>query len=186
MNRTLPSIAPALLLSLSEPTAAHRLDEYLQATVISVEKDRVEASLRLTPGVAVAATVLAAVDADSDGEISAAEQRAYAEQVLQDLSLSVDGNALPLHLSAVEFPATAEIKAGLGEIQIQWRADVPAGAANRRLVFENHHQSEIAAYLVNCLVPQDRNIRVVAQHRNEQQSFYQLNYVQSSRSAPGR
>ena len=91
MNRTLPIVAPALLVLLSGPTAAHRLDEYLQATVISLEKDRVEASLRLTPGVAVSATVLAAVDANSDGAINDGEQRAYAQRVLHDLSLTVDG-----------------------------------------------------------------------------------------------
>ena len=56
------------------PLAAHRLDEYLQATVISLEKDRVEASLRLTPGVAVSAAVLAAVDDNSDGTIIDGEQ----------------------------------------------------------------------------------------------------------------
>lgn len=57
---------------------------------------------------------------------------------------------------------------------IEFSADVPRGPANRRLVFENHHHSEIAAYLVNCLVPEEQTIRVLAQHRNEQQSFYRL------------
>lgn len=180
MNRTPPIIAPALLLLLSGPIAAHRLDEYLQATVISVEQDRVKASLRLTPGVAVSATVLAAVDANSDGELSEGERQAYAERVLHDLSLTVDGNVLPLHLATVEFPPIADIKAGVGEVHIKFSADVPRGATDRRLVFENHHQSEIAAYLVNCLVPEDPTIRVVAQHRNEQQSLYELNYIQSS------
>lgn len=178
MNRTLLIIAPAILLSLVRPASAHRLDEYLQATVISIEEDRVEALLRLTPGVAVSAVVLAGVDTNSDGEISDDEQRTYAERVLHDLSLTVDGDGLPLQLSSVKFPLAADIKAGLGNIQIRFSAAVPHGAANRRLVFENHHQSEIAAYLVNCLVPEDRNIRVVAQHRNEQQSFYQLDYTQ--------
>jgi hypothetical protein len=32
---------------------------------------------------------------------------------------------------------------------------------------------------VNCLVPQDRDIQVIAQNRNENQSFYQLDYVQA-------
>jgi hypothetical protein len=180
MNWTLPIIAPALLVLLSGPAAAHRLDEYLQATVISLENDRVAATLRLTPGVAVSATVLAAVDANSDGTITAGEQRAFAEHVLHDLSLTVDGKALPLHLATVEFPPTADIKAGLGEIHIEFSADVPRGATTRRLVFENHHHSEIAAYLVNCLIPEDQNIRVLAQHRNEQQSFYRLDYLQSA------
>ena len=180
MNRTLPIIVPALFVLLSGPAAAHRLDEYLQATVISLKKDRVEASLRLTPGVAVSATVLAAVDANSDGTITDGEQRAYARHLLHDLSLTVDGKVLPLHLATVKFPPAADIEAGLGEIHIEFSADVPRGPANRRLVFENRHRTEIAAYLVNCLVPEDRDIRVLAQHRNEQQSLYRLDYLQSA------
>jgi hypothetical protein len=31
---------------------------------------------------------------------------------------------------------------------------------------------------VNCLVPEDSTIRIVAQHRNYEQSVYQLDYVQ--------
>jgi hypothetical protein len=178
MNRKLLVIASLILLSVGRTATAHRLDEYLQATVISIEADRVEALLRLTPGVAVSTVVLAGVDSDADGDIVESEQRTYAERVLRDLSLTVDGDALPLQLSSMTFPATADIKAGLGEIQINFSAAVPRGGANRRLVFENHHHSKISAYLVNCLAPQDRNIRVVAQHRNEQQSFYQLDYTQ--------
>jgi hypothetical protein len=71
------------------------------------------------------------------------------------------------------------MKAGLGEIRIEFSADLPFGGANRRIVFENHHQSRIAAYQVNCLVPRDPNIRIIAQHRNYLQSLYQLEYVQA-------
>ena len=45
--------AGVLLLSYGAPASAHRLDEYLQATTIALEKNRVHAELRLTPGVAV-------------------------------------------------------------------------------------------------------------------------------------
>jgi len=179
MNSKLLLVAPAILLSLGRPAAAHRLDEYLQATILSVEQGRIEAVMRLAPGVAVSPDVLAGIDTNADGAISDAEQRTYAERVLHDLSLTVDGDALPLQLSSVNVPPVAALKDGLGEIQIKFSAALPRGGANRRLVFENSHRRGIAAYLVNCLVPEDRNIRVVAQHRNEQQSFYQLDYIQS-------
>jgi hypothetical protein len=57
-------------------------------------------------------------------------------------------------------------------------ADLPPGGVNRRLVFENHHWSKVAVYLVNSLVPRDNNIQIVAQRRNESQSFYQLDFIQ--------
>jgi len=36
-----------------QPAGAHTLDEYLEATIISVENDRVQIQIRVTPGVAV-------------------------------------------------------------------------------------------------------------------------------------
>jgi hypothetical protein len=171
--------ACAILLAIGTPVSAHRLDEYLQATTISVEHGNIHAQMRLTPGVAVLPTVLAAIDTNGDGVLSAAEQRAYADRVLRDLSLTVDGDRLPLRLISWKFPKVTEMKEGLGEIQLEFNADVPHSGRNRRLVFENHHQSRIAVYLVNCLVPRDPDIQVTAQRRNYQQSHYELDYVQA-------
>jgi len=169
----------AIILLFGASAYAHRLDEYLQATIISVEKGRVQAEMRLVPGVAVSAFVVNGIDANRDGVISRMEQQAYAEQVLRDLSLSIDGYILKPRLTSVQFPGVEEMKEGLGEIHIVFSADLPRGGPNRRLAFENHHQRSIAAYLVNCLVPRDRDIRVVAQNRNQLQSFYQLDYLQA-------
>jgi len=170
-------LAAATLVFLSS-AAAHRLDEYLQATTISLERDRVQAELRLTPGVAVLPFVLGAIDTDGDGAISAHEQRAYADRVLSDLSLALNGARLRLHLIQVTFPTTEAFKEGLGEIRLDFAAPLPMDTSERKLIFDNHHQEPIAAYLVNCLVPQDPKIRVTAQNRNYNQSHYQLNYVQ--------
>ncbi|HXU40062.1 MAG TPA: hypothetical protein VN937_27150 [Blastocatellia bacterium] len=177
--------AAAMLLMAGTPASAHRLDEYLQATTISVERDRVQAQVRLTPGVAVFPMVLANIDTDADGIISEAEQRAYAARVLGDMSLTIDGDRLQLRLVSLKFAKIEEMKEGGGEIQLEFDADVSSGGPNRRLIFENHHENRIAAYLVNCLVPRDPDIRITAQDRNYQQSFYQLNYVQAGvRSGP--
>lgn len=171
--------AAAIFLLFGTLVSAHRLDEYLQATILSVEKDRVQGSMRLIPGVAVSSTVLANIDKNSDGVITDAEGQAYALRVLRDLSLSVDGSPLTPRLISVEFPQIGQIKEGLGEIRIEFSADLPRGGVNRKLIFESHHESKIAAYLMNCLVPRDRDIRVVAQNRNENQSLYELDYVQA-------
>jgi hypothetical protein len=169
----------AILMLAGTAGSAHRLDEYLQATTISVEKDRVQAQIRLTPGVAVFAIVLASIDTDADGVISEAEQQAYAQRVLRDLSLTIDGERARLRLMSTKFPRTEEMKEGRGEIQLEFDADVPYSGPNRRLIFENHHQNGIAAYLVNCLVPRDPDIRVIGQNRNYEQSFYRLDYAQA-------
>jgi hypothetical protein len=156
---------------------AHRLDEYLQATMLTVEKDRVVTSMRLIPGVAVAPAVLASIDTNGDGVISSQEQQAYALRVLGDVALSVDGERLNLKLASVSFPEAGEMKEGLGEIQMEFAAQLPAGGGQRKLVFENHHQRRISAYLVNCLVPRDKNVQIGSQVRNYDQSFYQVDYI---------
>jgi hypothetical protein len=177
MNRRVVAAA-AIVLLLQVHASAHRLDEYLQAAIISVAKDRVQVSLRLVPGVAVFSRVLSSIDTNGDGVISESEKARYVERLFADLTLSVDGEALRPRLASVAFPEVREMQEGLGQIQIEFIADLPPGGPNRKLVLQNRHQSAIAAYLVNCLVPQDPDIRIVAQHRNEFQSFYQLDYVQ--------
>ena len=55
-------LALAVFLTLRVPGFAHRLDEYLQATMLSVGKDHMNAFMRLVPGVAVSSRVLAEID----------------------------------------------------------------------------------------------------------------------------
>ncbi len=177
--------AGAILLSAGTPGFAHRLDEYLQATMLLVEKGSVGAEIRLTPGVAVFPAVLANIDTDANGLISEVERNAYAERVLRDLSLTIDGDPVRLRLVSAKFAKSEEMKEGVGAIQLEFRADLNPGGPNRRLVFKNHHQSGMAAYLVNAQVPRDPDIRLAAQNRNEDQSVYQLDYVQAGvRSGP--
>src|SRR5436853_2415376 len=177
--------AGAILLWFGTTASAHRVDEYLQATAISLEKDRVEVQVRLAPGVAVFPIVLAGIDTDADSVISEAERQAYADRVLGDLLLTVDGNRLQLRIVSSEFARIEEMKEGMGEIRLEFTADIPRGGANRRLVFENRHQSAIAAYLVNCLIPRDPDIQITAQDRDYRQSYYRLDYVQADvRTSP--
>ena len=168
-----------IVLSLGGVASAHRLDEYLQATILSVEKDHVQASMRLIPGVAVASVVIASIDSNGDGVLSDAEQRAYAERVLSDLVMTADGDRLNLKLVSAEFPGVEQMREGLGEIHIAFMAELPRGGGNRRLILENRHQIRDAAYLVNAVVPSDRDISIVSQTRNQDQSIYQLDYVEA-------
>ncbi len=170
-------IAAVALLLIPAATIAHRLDEYLQATIFSIETDQIQGSMRLVPGVAVASAIISSIDADHDGLFSDAEEHAYAQSVLRDLVLSADGEKLKLKLVSVEFPAIEQIEQGIGEIHINFSADLAANDTSRHLVFENHHQPAMSVYLVNTLVPNDKNIRITAQSRNENQSSYQLDFA---------
>ncbi len=115
-----------MLVSLGAPASAHRLDEYLQATTISLEPHRVQMQIRLTPGVAVFPLVMAAIDTNGDGVIATSEQRAYAGRVLGDLSLAVDGERLTLQLISTNFPTTDEMREGRGTFRSTSQPASPA------------------------------------------------------------
>jgi hypothetical protein len=176
--KKLSLVAIALLALLPLRALAHRLDEYLQATIFSITPHRIDASIRLVPGVAVAPAVIASIDTNGDGVLSPTEQRAYAQRVLNDLLLSLDDRPLALHLNSVSFPSIGQMKQGVGEIQLTFTAEMLGNGAHHSLTFENHHQPAISAYLVNSLVPQDDNIQIAQQSRNENQSVYQLEFAQ--------
>lgn len=169
----------ALVLTVASPAFAHRVDEYLQATTISVEKERVALQVRLAPGIEVFPEVLALIDADRDGAVAEAELRGYAERLAKELTLSVDGTRLPLRLVSSRMEALEALKDGRGTIELAFEAAVPRRGGDRRLVFENHHQRATAEYLVNGLVPRDPDIRLGAQQRSFDQSVYRLDYVQA-------
>ena len=178
-------LAAALLLLTAPPASAHRLDEYLQGTLISLGNNHVDAQITLTPGVAVFPFILAGIDTDGDGALSPIERHAYAERILNDLTLAIDGRRLKPRLRSFEFPAIEDMMEGRGEIRIEFGADLPRGAQTRKLTFENRHQERIAAYQVNCLVPRDPAIRVLAQKRNYTQSLYELDFTQAGAPATG-
>ena len=175
----------AVILAFGATSAyAHRLDEYLQGAIVSVEKKRVERELTLTPGLAIFPALLPQIDADGDGILSAAEQRAYALRVVHDLSLTLDGHPLIPRLLMFQFPSIEEMKEGLGEIRLVFDAELPPGGVSRRLVIENHHLSRMSVYQVNCPVPRDPQIRILGQERNYSQPSYELDFTQA-RAASG-
>jgi hypothetical protein len=178
MKRLLMTLT--LLSLVAMPALAHRLDEYLQATIFSIEPGNIHATMRLVPGVVVAPGVIASIDSDHDGVLSADEQHRYAECVLADLELKEDGRNLPLHLSSVIFPSVDQMKMGIGEIELAFSADLPIIGGKHQLSFQNHHQSGISVYLVNSLMPRDKNLQLEAQSRNQNQSFYRVILAETS------
>ncbi|WP_158261419.1 MULTISPECIES: HupE/UreJ family protein [Pirellulaceae] len=169
-------ILPLLL----RPAFAHQIDEYLQATIVTVESNRIGLQIRLTPGVEVAPKLLGDIDVDHDGTISSQEQHAYAEQVRRDLSLMVDGSPKALRLLEVSFPDAQELTSGMHDIGLTFFANFSAGSGTRRMNLENRHRTEMAVYLVNCLKPSDSSIHIIAQKRNYSQSSYQLDFDSDS------
>jgi hypothetical protein len=167
-------IAPlAFMLCTAGRAEAHRLDEYLQQTILELQPDRVLVHVSLTPGVDVAAAVLATIDTNHDNVISRTEQSAYAESVRRDLSLSIDKTPLPLRIVEMRFPTTDALTSGLAAIALKLEAAPPGGLRSGVLRFESQHETTGSVYLVNALLPRASSVHVGAQTRDRNQSTYQ-------------
>ncbi len=180
------SVAFLLTVPLCLPLAAHRLDEYLQATLISVTPDHVTLEVNLTPGVEVFERVAAPIDTNHDGQLSAREQDDYARRVMGDVALAVDGRPSELALIESRFPSLEDMRAGVGTIQLKLRAPAAAvtGAGGHQLIFRNRHQNAASVYLMNALVPLGR-IEILGQHRDNLQTEIRIDYRQRPVSGGG-
>ena len=172
------AVAAAAVFLLANPgqSSAHRLDEYLQATRVSLARDRVTLEIDLTPGANIAPAINALLDRDGDKAISPAEAEAYARVVLSDLVLKLDDRSVAVTLTRAEVPSLDEMRNGLGTIQVRAFGDVEAAAGRRYLHFRNNHYPEAGVYLVNALLPDEDDVDVVDQTRDSRQREVVVEY----------
>jgi hypothetical protein len=161
-----------LALGLIGGTSAHRLDEYLQATLIGVTRDGTDLEIQLTPGVAMLPVLMAVIDQDRDGRISPEEERVYVGRVAREVDLRVDGIPAQLLLMESKFPTIEAMREGLGTIRMKLRT----ARSGHELRFENRHLPQISAYLVNCLAGPSDGLVVGPQVRDEAQRSIEFDY----------
>jgi hypothetical protein len=176
MTRMLPCVV-MLVLALSDRPAAHQLDEFLQAARIGFARDRIVLEIDLTPGASIAGEIVAALDGDGNGVVQPLEARAYGQAVVGDFDLSFDGQPVHLTLEAIEVPALAEMRRGVGTMQLTVTGAIGgARAGTRHVRFTNRHHPATSVYLANALVSADRDVQVVAQRRDHRQQQIDVEY----------
>jgi len=177
-GKTTTALALAVVLLLGGSRAsAHRLDEYLQAARLKIDPAHVEFQLDLTPGVAVADSVIADIDRDRDGVLSADERHAYVEQVMRAISLDVDG--LPLRVRSVgsTFPDVQAFRRGEGTIELRGDVSLPPLAEGaHQLSYRNANRPDVSVYLANALVPESDRVAVHVQRRDTDQRELTIDY----------
>jgi len=167
-----------VFLAVASPAAAHRVDEYLQATRIAVGMDRIDVEVDLTPGMTMASDVARRVDTNGDGRVSGAEAERYGREILESLSLTLDGRRLPIVFVAVHVPELADMTLGTGTIKLRAAAGIsPRGSGHHQLDYANMHRSESSVFLVNALVPADARIQITNQRRDTAQHRLTLEYT---------
>jgi len=170
-------VVALLTLAMPARTAAHQLDEYLQAARIAFARDRIVLELDLTPGANIAGEIVSALDSDGDGIVQPLEARAYGRAVVGDCELIFDGQPVDLMLETVEVPAVADMRRGVGTMQLTVSGALAgAHAGTRHLLFTNRHHPATSVYLANALVSADRDVQVVAQRRDHRQQQIDVEY----------
>jgi hypothetical protein len=179
LTTTLRRLAVLLVLLLVPSVVfAHRLDEYLQATLVAIEPRNIRLHINLTPGEAVAEQILALIDRNRDGTISPNEAAAYAAWLKSDLILRLDRRTLALTLTTSAFPAPAELRTGWGIIQMEFSATPgPLAAGAHRLALENQHLTTVSVYLINAAQPRSGTLQIISQQRNNNQSAGEIEFT---------
>jgi len=163
--------------------SAHRRDEYLQASRIGLRPDAVSIELDLTPGIEVAASIVALIDRDRDGQLSAEEERMYAADVVRALEIKVDEDPLQVRMVSSAFPDASALRTGEGTIRLRAAATHRSLAAGpHRLFLRNTHHDSQSAYLANALVPDTAQISMIEQRRDPRQTRLTIDYT--VRAAP--
>lgn len=169
-----------LALTVAGLASAHRLDEYLQATLIGVTRNGIDVEMQLTPGVAILARLVPLIDQDRDGQISRAEEQVYAGRVVREVELRVDGVPVPLSLVESRFPNMEAMRDGLGTIAIKMHTP----RTGHELRFENRHLPQVSVYLVNCLASPADGLVVGRQVRDPAQKSIEFEYSFGGNEAP--
>jgi hypothetical protein len=164
--------AITILVAMAGPAACgHRLDEYLQSTLLVIEPGSVRLEMILTPGVAIAPQVMRLVDPDADGAISTNEAALYASMVKEEVTARLDGRQMLLKVDGFNFPEIAELETGDGMIQIQLSAPLRSLTSGTHVVsVTNAHLQAISVYLLNASKPGTNVIQIVSQRRSDNQS----------------
>ena len=171
------AIALAVILASPTDAIAHRLDEYLQASRVTLDRDRISLEIDLTPGANMATAAVSLLDLDGDGTISPAEAGAYGRRVLADLVVALDERAVAMNLTRSEVPSIAEMRDGLGTIRLSAAGRLPSVTAGRRqLLLRNTHEPLTSVYLANAMISSDERVAVVKQSRDPRQQELRVDY----------
>lgn len=158
------------------PASAHRLDEYLQATRLGIERERLRVEINLTPGADIASQIAVLIDIDRNGVISDAEGADYVRRVVEAVTLSVDGRRVPIRIDGHEFPDAAAMAAGVGTIRIRGSATLTTGVGRHHLAYSNGHLPQLSVYLVNALVPSDPRVAIGVPRRDYVQRALEVDF----------
>ncbi|MBC2606669.1 hypothetical protein [Pelagicoccus albus] len=140
------------------------------------EEGRILATYRVVPGVEVYDQFEALIDRDGSGDISEEEERGYAQSLLDDSLLTLDGVGLSFKFVESQIWGRDVLVEGGGAIVVKASCDVTSESGLHVFEFVCSHQSEISGYLTNAMLPKDPNVFIRSQKRSHDQSRIRVSY----------
>ncbi|WP_419826202.1 hypothetical protein [Sphingomonas sp.] len=130
--------ATALTLAMAAGAAfAHPVHEVVQNAYITLSPGTVGLELELTAGPQVAGKIIRALDSNGDRRIGPAEANAFADRMLAQSRLTIDGRSLAIRTLSVEMPSYAALLGAHGTIRIVAAAARPDRAGPATLAYRN-------------------------------------------------
>jgi nickel/cobalt transporter (NicO) family protein len=172
------SLISGLVLIFPNSVAAHPLDEFYQATFITIVPNRITIQIELYTGVLVAPEIMTMIDTDQDDEISEAEGQAYVDLFLKDVISEIDGTSTLFTVADIEFPSALDLKAGIGVMRFKLYTDLPpTHRGEHQFFYRNQHRSDLnSIYLVNALRDAANWVEIVHEERDVFQASLRLDY----------
>ncbi len=147
---TLAAIALAVALA-SSTAGAHPVDEIVEGAYLFLAPGELRLELELTPGTAIVAAMLPAIDPDGNGVATPAEANAWAEAVLSLSTLDLDGVATALTFVSVAMPEPALVALG-SPIRIIATVPRPDTAGEHTLTYNNAYAPVPAQRFANIFL----------------------------------
>jgi ABC-type nickel/cobalt efflux system permease component RcnA len=166
-------------LSFPDEVIAHPLDEFYQATFVTIVPNRITMRVELYTGVLIAPEIMAMIDTDRNDEISEAEGRAYVQLFLEDVIFEIDDKPIPLTVADIEFPSALDLKAGVGVIRFKLYTDLlPDHRGQHQFFYHNRHRSDLnSVYMVSALRDAANWVEIMNQERDVFQASLRVDYT---------
>ena len=132
--------------------AAHPIDEVVQGAYLTLAPGLVQLEFDLAPGVEVAASVVAALDADGSGDATEAEAQAFGEALLALLTVTLDGEAVAWTLDEVTFTSLPMLASGNDVLKVTATAPRPDAEGTHELAFENRYDPAKSRVMANVFL----------------------------------
>ena len=170
-------------LLLAGAAMAHPLDEVVQGAYLTLLPGAVRLELDLTPGELVADALLQAIDANVDRTIAEPEAWNYAERVLLQSTLLLDGAPVSWRLQGVDMPAYADLRLQGATLKIHAFASRADRSGKHTLRYENHYQPAASQNIANVFLQPGARWRyeVAGQQHGPDGRVLDVDYVSAHR-----